>query len=439
MIQQTIFPFKITTTKEVLTARSGLALFAEYNHGIGLRELADKHLPAPGSNRGFNPSVFVNSMVLMLQGGGRSFEDLRELKNDEGLMKLIGYDNIPDPDTAGDWTRRMGDPGKEQVGLKGLGKVRDVTNDRIIKRDARAGYTLDADATGIYGEKAEAFYTYTGDKGYMPVLGFLYELGICIYDEFREGNVAPAYGHVAFYKECKARMPKGKAIVRYRADSASYQAGLINELEEDKVKWGITADMDTAVKAAIASIPDSGWKEPEEGCGYEIAETVHAMNKTKEAFRIVIKREMRRQGDMFKAERYVHHAVATNWTDDEKSGIEVLQWHNQRGQAENFNKELKNGFGMERMPCGQTGANAVFFRIGVIAYNLFIGFKMLSCPETWVKHTIATFRWKMIQVAGRIVRHSGNVMLKIAAGMEKVELFLGIRRRIYELSLNPDS
>jgi len=120
MIQQTIFPFKITTTKEVLTARSGLALFAEYNHGMGLRELADKHLPAPGRNRGFNPSVFVNSIVLMLQGGGRSFEDLRELKNDEGLMKLIGYDNIPDPDMAGDWTRRMGDTGKEQLGLKGL-------------------------------------------------------------------------------------------------------------------------------------------------------------------------------------------------------------------------------------------------------------------------------------------------------------------------------
>jgi len=438
MIQQTVFPFKIGTTKEVLTARSGLALFAEYNHGMGLRELSDKHLPAPGSNRGFKPAVFVNSMVLMLQGGGRSFEDLRELKNDEGLMKLIGYDNIPDPDTAGDWTRRMGDPMKGQQGLKGLGVVRDVTNHRIIKRDARAEYTLDADATGIYGEKAEAFYTYKGDKGYMPVLGFLYELGICIYDEFREGNVAPAYGHLDFYWECKARIPKGKTIGRYRADSASYQAELINELDKDKVKWGITADMDTAVKAIIDSIPAGEWKEPEEGCGYEIAETVHSMNKTKKAFRLVIKREMRRHGDMFETERYYHHAVATSWTDEEKSGLEVLQWHNQRGQAENFNKELKNGFGMERMPCGQTEANAVFFRIGVIAYNLFVGFKRLSCPESWVKHTIATFRWKMIQVAGRIVKHSGSLILKIAAGMEKLELFLGIRRRIYELSLAPD-
>jgi hypothetical protein len=39
MIQQTIFPFKIKTTKERLTAHGGLALMAEFNHGIGLRGL----------------------------------------------------------------------------------------------------------------------------------------------------------------------------------------------------------------------------------------------------------------------------------------------------------------------------------------------------------------------------------------------------------------
>jgi hypothetical protein len=31
----------------------------------------------------------------------------------------------------------------------------------------------------------------------------------------------------------------------------------------------------------------------------------------------------------------------------------------------------KIGFGMERMPCGQSFANAVFFRIGALAYNLY--------------------------------------------------------------------
>jgi Transposase DDE domain group 1 len=435
MIRQTVFGFKIEGTEEELTAHGGLALLAEYNHGIGLRELVERYLPRAGSNRGFKPSVFVDSLVLMLQGGGRSFEDIRELKYEEGLMKLVDIDKVPDPDSVGDWCRRMGSVETGKLGLRGLGEVRDKLNHRMMKKDKAEAYTLDADATGIVAEKADAFYTYKGDKGYMPMLGFLYELKLCIYDEFREGNTAPAFGQRGFYRECKVRMPKSKRIGYYRADSASYQADLINELETDGVTWGITADLDCAVKALIAGIQDEDWREPVKDCGYEVAETVHTMNQTKKAFRLVIKRELRKQENLFEMGKYFHHAVATNWNGQEKDAVEVLRWHNQRGEAENFNKELKIGFGMERMPCGQTEANAVFFRIGVIAYNLFIGFKRLSCPELWIKHTIATFRWKMIQVAGRIVKHSGRVFLKLAVDASKLELFKGIRTNIFEMSL----
>lgn len=439
MIQQTIFPFKIETTKERLTAHGGLALMAEFNHGIGLRELTDQYLPGPGSNRGFDPSEIVDTMVLMLQGGGRSLEDLRELRNEEGLMELIGRGEIPGPDTVGDWLRRMGDPKTGQLGLEGLDRVRDKINGRVLKKEGIKEYTLDADATEIMGEKADALFTYNGNKGYMPMLGFLYETAVCLLDEFREGNVAPAFGQEEFYLQCKQRMPRGKRIGYYRGDSASYQAGLFNQLEGDGVRYGITVDQDKAVKSAIGLIPSVDWKEPVKGCGYELAETVHCMNETKKAFRLVVKREIRRQGELFGKEgQYFYHAVATNWLEEEKNTEEVLKWHNQRGQAENFNKEIKIGFGMERMPCGQTHANAVFFRVGVLAYNLFIGFKRLSCPESWAKQTIATFRWKMLQVAGRIVKHAGKTVLKLMIDLEKLELFKGIRRNSFELSLCPD-
>src|SRR4030042_4848759 len=135
MIQQTIFSFKIETTKERLTAHGGLALMAEFNHGIGLRELTDQYLAGPGSNRGFDPSEIVDAVVLMLQGGGRSLEDLRELSNEEGLMKLIGRDEIPEPDTVGDWLRRMGDPKRGEPGLRGLGWVWVGVGGGVLRRD----------------------------------------------------------------------------------------------------------------------------------------------------------------------------------------------------------------------------------------------------------------------------------------------------------------
>ena len=138
---------------------------------------------------------------------------------------------------------------------------------------------------------------------------------------------------------------------------------------------------------------------------------------------------------MFEGTGYAYHVVASNWSEEEKGAYEVLKWHNQRGAAENFNKELKSGFGMERMPCGDSWANAVFFRIGVIAYNLFIGFKRLSCPDAWVHHTIATFRWKVVQVAGRIVRHAGQVILRLVVDTDMMSVFKRIRQRCFELSL----
>ena len=83
----------------------------------------------------------------------------------------------------------------------------------------------------VEGEKQDAHITYQGVRGYMPMLGYLYESGVCLVDEFREGNESPGAGHVAFYRQCTDRMPVGTRIARYRADSASYQADVVNELQ----------------------------------------------------------------------------------------------------------------------------------------------------------------------------------------------------------------
>jgi hypothetical protein len=110
MVRQTVFPFKLERTEEILTAHGDLALLAEFNHGLGLCALVDRYVPGPGSNRGYAPSVFVDWLILMLQAGGRSLEDLRALRREAGLMRLLDRAALPDPDTLGDWLRRMGDP-----------------------------------------------------------------------------------------------------------------------------------------------------------------------------------------------------------------------------------------------------------------------------------------------------------------------------------------
>jgi len=130
--------------------------------------------------------------------------------------------------------------------------------------------------------------------------------------------------------------------------------------------------------------------------------------------------------------------IATNKIE---SSEEVVTWYNQRGdRSENRIKELKIGFGMERMPCGQCEANAVFFRIGVLAYNLYRLFLLKILSTSWHRHQVQTIRWRLYQtrlpsggqVAGKIVFHEGQVFLKVRRHFSP--LFADIRLRIWEFS-----
>jgi hypothetical protein len=134
-----------------------------------------------------------------------------------------------------------------------------------MKYDGIDGYTLDIDATGIIAEKESAKMTYKGYKGYMPIVGHIAENGLVLGDEFREGNIAPATRNFEFLKHCISQMPKGKTIKFFRADSASYQADIINYCEDKGIKFAIGGDLDKAVLKNIKMIPKKDWETYKDG------------------------------------------------------------------------------------------------------------------------------------------------------------------------------
>ena len=426
MGQRTILPFKIVQTDEPLMSRGGLVLPYEMAKALGLPRVIDRELPSAGSGRGYRPSQFVMPLILMLHGGGRKLDDLRELKGEVSLRELLEMEGLPASCTVGDWLRRMG---KDDRGLLGLGKVNQHIVAEILKRDKRTEYTLDTDATVIESEKEEAKWTYKKEKGYQPLLGFVFELGSVLGDEFRDGNIPAGAGAVEFLEACHVMMPEGKRIAYFRSDSAAYQAGVINSCFEHKTLFTITADQDRAVKEVIKSIREEEWRPYERD--REIAETVHTMNNSEEAFRLIVLRWPKLQGELFDPNPYCYHAIASN---REESPQEVVSLHNQRGQTENYIKELINGFGMEWVPCGETYANAVFFRIGVLAYNLLLAMKLLALPPWCRKFTISTVRWKLYQIAGAMVKHAHRILLKLAAPIEKIVLFHKFRLRCFRVA-----
>ena len=190
-------------TRDEITSHAGLALLGEFMHAVELLETLESELPGPGSGAGYRPSEFALPIILMLSGGGRSLEDLRQLRLDGGLRDLLDLEKIPSSDAVGDWLRRMGKNG----GLQGLCRVNRRFLRKALQHDKCDSYTLDIDATGIEAEKQEAKWTYKGYKGYMPMVGHLAENGLIVGDEFREGNESPSARNLEFIKYCQAQLP----------------------------------------------------------------------------------------------------------------------------------------------------------------------------------------------------------------------------------------
>jgi hypothetical protein len=421
MIQQGILPFKIEHAQELITPRSGLALFAEVIRTLKVDQKVKNAFPVPGSNRGYEAWSYIEPILLMLEGGGRHIEDLREIRDDETLRRLVGLRRMPSLSTFGDWMVRTGANG----GVEALTGIGEEVADTIWRRLAREEYTLDVDATVIEAEKREAQWTYKKVKGYQPILSFLAEEGVCVTHEFREGNVAAQSGALAFLRRCLNLCPR---IKYFRSDSAFYQAAVIDECEERGIGYTITADQDAGVKEVIKTVRD--WKplftKEREATDREVGTAIYLLRKAKEPVRLVVQRWRDPQLALFEPNGYCYYVIASN--RDELGAEEVVWFHNQRGQVENFIKELKIGFGMEQMTSGDFGANALWFALGVLAYNLTQAQKLLFLDEGWRSKTIVTLRWQLIQTAGRLVRHGRRLILRLATSLEKYRLFLEIRR-----------
>ncbi|MHB1665504.1 MAG: hypothetical protein ACYCT7_09660 [bacterium] len=177
MLKQFKLNFKLGITKDKITPRSGLAIYMEFLKSLNIDSLINKHMPYPGSNRGYDPSSYIMPLMLMLYGGGRHIEDLREIINDNALTELLNI-KIPSASSYGDWLRRYG-----KIGLNGFNLIIDNINKKALMLDNNTEYTLFIDPTMIEANKDDAHMTYMGFKGYRPWVATFLELPIIIYHE----------------------------------------------------------------------------------------------------------------------------------------------------------------------------------------------------------------------------------------------------------------
>ncbi len=86
---QTILNFKLESTNETLTPRTGIAILGEYLKGMNLEEFCNMNLPKAKRNNGYSAYEFIYPLLLMLHSGGRFLDDIREIQIDNALRTLL--------------------------------------------------------------------------------------------------------------------------------------------------------------------------------------------------------------------------------------------------------------------------------------------------------------------------------------------------------------
>jgi len=412
-----ILPHKLSTTDELLTSRGGLLAVATLMQELNLTNFFDKYFVLPKSNRGFNPSVFLNSLILMQHEGGIRLDDLKYIKEDEAITKLLGLKNIPQPDSVGGWLRR--------TGLSGVNAISLINKElcRIALKKIKE-ITLDIDASEIISNKKEAKKTYKFNQGYMPMVGHIAEINHVIETDFREGNTSPKTENLEFIKKCENNLPDGVKLKYLRVDCAGYQKSIIKYCDKENIHFAIRAIMSKKLRKYFNALDEAQWEPVIRSDGKESKmcshRTTHKISNYKQPFTLIIQRtpksgqqqlDLNENSDEIQVNGYTYRAIATSM--EQMSDSEIINWYGMRAEkSENKIKELMLDFGGAHMPCGQFQANALYFAICTLSYNLFVMLRN-HLPAEFHKSRAKAVRLRFYAMAAKLIKHSRQYKLKL--------------------------
>lgn len=429
-----------------ITSYAGLPLLAEAYRACGASEAVRRHVVTRERyrERGLSDEELVEGFCLLLGMGGESLDDFEQAGKEVGLAQLIGHE-FPSATRAKQFLYDFHDaaqqkeataqrnliPGlvrPENAPLEGLHEAMRATVFAVQAHDPAVSATVDLDASVIESRKEEASWTYEGTKGYQPVVALWAERDMILRDEFRDGNVPAGSGLLGVAKEAVTTLPKGLERIYFRSDSAGYTHDLLNWLRAEvegrpPVTFGISADMSAELRGAIERLDAGAWKplarrsgESDERRHWAEVEFIpdHPSHvKGRRPDRYLAIRIQPKQGKLFSDGSEVKYfAIVTNdWT---RPGDELIHWQRGRcGTIEHTHEVLKNELGAGTLPCGRFGANAAWFRLNALTYNLLSLIRQTALPKELSTAKPKRLRFKLLCVAGEVIHHARMLFVRL--------------------------
>ena len=280
--------------------------------------------------------------------------------------------------------------------------------------------TIDLDSTicETYGLAKEGarHHSYTGQRGYHPLLAIAAGTGDVLMSRLREGRANTARGAAHFLRETVSRVRYGGASgqLTMRADSGFYTHAVVSACRETNVRFSITIRQHKSLRNLIEAIPEDAWTPIPywmDGAA-DVAETTYTPFQSgpdAAPVRLIVRRVKPTPGSQLALfASYSYHGFIT---DREGETLELEADHRRHAEIENAIRDLKYGVGLNHLPSGRFAANGAWLAVQVLAHNLARWTARLGLGEQIV--TTKTLRRRFFSLAGRLTHSARRLTLHL--------------------------
>lgn len=432
---------------------------------IGLVDQLDEKVRVLKRHLPYHESDHVLNVAYNILAGGVRMEDIELRRQDEGFLNGLGAQRIPDPTTAGDFTRRF----KRQDILDMMeainGARQRVWSEQPRGFLERAVIDVDGTIAGTLGQcKGGMDISYKGIWGYAPLIVSLANTKEVLYLVNRPGNAVSHQGAAPWIDRAIDLVQPQAGAVHLRGDTDFSLTWKFDQWDEAGVTFNFAMDANPQLVALAESLSEAQWwglvraardikTQPRE-CpenvkerivrerGYrnqrlqseQVAELEYRPGKCRKSYRLVVLRKNlsieRGENVLFDDLRYFFYI--SNRRELERD--EIVQDANQRCDQENVVEQLKNGVNAMRMPVDDLESNWAYLVMAALAWNLKAWFGLLmpnrERGQELVKMEFRSFLGAVLLMPAQIIRAGRKIIYRILSYNRWLKDFLATWERL---------
>jgi len=444
-----------------LTPNAGLAAVTELCGRLGVISELDAAVgPIKQRERGFGAGELLTGIAAAQLAGEDFLTGLDRQRADAAGQQLTPVPDLASTTAAG-LARRI-TPAQWQAVESGLAAVtgRMLSLLPAPRAAALAGgpVTIDLDTTDVevYGRKKRGVaYNHQGQRVGRPHVAAWAEAETVLAADLGDGTDDPRATAPGLLRRALAGLPAAARAgrVAMRADAGYFAGQLARTAHDENIAFAIGAKRIAPLWRLLGGIAEDDWHDAIEMDGAQVAVAEYCPDWWPADTRLLIRRVLldpaqvsadprsRRRRTLHPDQRalpipelaaqpavYAYSFILTNLDVSIPSHVVAAEhWYRHRTTVENLFRDSKLGAALRHLPSGYPQVNTAWMWGALLAATMAAWLHQLTATtagEDLVhghgvrggKAMIATLRWRLIAVPGRLTRHARHLVLRLPPG-----------------------